>query len=220
MVASRPQPARLDESSIALACAELSILDRRLATLVARNGVPPLWRRTASFGTMVKLILEQQVSLASAAAAYRNLEIRLGSVQPAALLELDNDELKAIGFSRQKTRYARALATEIEAGELTLRSLHRLDDAAVIARLSKLVGIGPWTAANFCLFALGRPDIWPDGDRALVVSMQRALDLDAVPTYDAARELAEGWAPHRSVAARLLWHDYLGGPAYDPSSFG
>ena len=89
----------------------------------------------------------------------------------------------------------------------------------MIKRLLKLVGIGPWTAANFCLFALGRPDIWPDGDRALVVSMRQAFDLDTVPSYDEARDIAESWAPHRSVAARLLWHDYLGGPAHDPRTF-
>ncbi len=191
-----------------------------MAALYARNGLPPLWRRPPGFVTLVKLILEQQVSLASGAAAYRRLEARLGGeVTPASFLTLDDDELRAAAFSRQKARYVRALAAAIAGGELDLDGVASLEDDAAMGALVGLLGVGPWTAANYLLFALGRPDVWPSGDRALVVSLGRALGRDEPPSYEEADSLAERWRPWRAVAARLLWHDYLGGQAYDASTF-
>lgn len=187
--------------------------------MYARNGPPPLWRREPGFPTLVKLILEQQVSLASGAATYRRLEDRLGDVTPAAFLTLDDDELRAAAFSRQKARYVRSLAAALVDGELDLDAVDRMEDAVAIEELTSLVGIGPWTAANYLLFALARPDVWPSGDRALVVSLGRALDRQEAPSYAEADEMAASWRPWRAVAARMLWHDYLGGPQYDPASF-
>jgi DNA-3-methyladenine glycosylase II len=210
---------RLDSDTLQLACRELAARDVALEALARRNGVPPLWRRDPGFPTMVKLILEQQVSLASGAAAYRRLEERIGAVTPARFLTLDDDELRSVGFSRQKTRYVRLLAAALADGTLDLDGVAAMDDDSAAATLTSMTGIGPWTAANYLLFGLGRPDVWPSGDRALVVSMQRAFDLTDVPSYDAADEMAATWRPWRSVAARLLWHDYLGGRAYDGSSF-
>ena len=184
-----------------------------------RNGTPPLWRRSPGFATLVRLILEQQVSLASGAAAYHRLEARLGEVQPETFLSLDDRELKAIGFSRQKTRYVRLLSQGVLGDEFDLDGVAGLDDEAAMATLQRLVGVGPWTAGTYLLFALGRQDVWPTGDRALVVSLGRALGRATPPSYEEAHEIADGWRPWRSVAARLLWHDYLGGAAYDPAGF-
>jgi DNA-3-methyladenine glycosylase II len=197
----------------------LAAADGTLATLFERNGVPPLWRRAAGFPTLVKLILEQQVSLASGAAAYERLEARLGEVTPEAFLTLDDVELRAAAFSRQKARYVRLLAHAVLDGELDLDGVAAMNDDTATASLTRLVGIGPWTAANYLLFALGRPDVWPSGDRALVISLGRALGREDAPTYEEADVIATQWRPWRAVAARLLWHDYLGGEAYDSTSF-
>jgi len=209
----------LDQRLLAHGCHTLAGRDPALAALFARNGTPPLWRRDPGFVTLVRLVLEQQVSLASAAAAYRRLEERLGAVTPEGFLGLDDSELLRVGFSRQKGRYVRLLAAALVAGDFDLDAANQLDDVAAMTHLQRLVGVGPWTAGNYLLFALGRPDVWPTGDRALVVSLGRALGHDVAPTYEAADAIAEGWRPWRSVAARLLWHDYLGGLAYDASGF-
>lgn len=210
---------RLDSHSLAAGCRALAQREPALASLFSRNGTPPLWRRDPGFPTLVRLVLEQQVSLASAAAAHRRLEARLGKVTPDGFLVLGDTELLEIGFSRQKARYVRLLAEALVSGEFDLDLADRLDDTAAMAHLQQLVGVGPWTAGNYLLFALGRADIWPSGDRALVVSLGRALGRDTPPTYEEADEMAEEWRPWRAVAARLLWHDYLGGPAYDPAGF-
>ncbi len=210
----------LDLDSLAVACGDLAQRDPALAGLYARNGLPPLWRRTPGFGTLVRLILEQQVSLASGAAAYHRLRDELGVIEPDRFLGLDDGTLRGIGFSRQKARYVRLLAEELVRGAFDIAGLGHAADDAAMTELTRRVGIGPWTAANYLLFALGRPDVWPTGDRALVVSMSRHLGDGAVPSYEDADRCAENWRPWRAVAARLLWHDYLGGRAYDPSSFG
>jgi DNA-3-methyladenine glycosylase II len=210
---------RLDSASLDAGCRVLAQREPALASLFRRNGIPPLWRRDPGFATLVRLVLEQQVSLASAAAAYRRLEMHLGVISPDRFLALNDGELLEIGFSRQKARYVRLLADALVSGGFDLAHADRLDDPAAMAHLQQPVGIGPWTAGNYLLFALGRADVWPSGDRALVVSLGRALGRDAPPTYDEADEIAERWRPWRAVAARLLWHDYLGGAAYDPAGF-
>jgi DNA-3-methyladenine glycosylase II len=189
--------------------AELATVDSRFAALRARNGVPPLWERPAGFPTLVKIILEQQVSLDSAAAAFRNLELALDDVNPARFLSLDDAELQQIGFSRQKASYCRGLACGMLDGSVDLAGLSRLNDEEARQRLTALRGIGPWTADVYLLFALLRPDVWPIGDRALVVSLAEQFELVEVPTYEASEQIAASWKPWRSVAARMLWHAYL-----------
>jgi DNA-3-methyladenine glycosylase II len=157
----------------------------------------------------VKIVLEQQVSLASAAAAYANLERAIGAVEPARFLTLDDQTLKDIGFSRQKAGYCRGLAAGLLDGSLDLRLLPEMGDDEARSYLTSIKGIGPWTAEVYLLFAVQRPDSWPMGDRALVVSMAESLPLDQIPSYAAAGEIAQGWRPWRSVAARMLWHAYL-----------
>lgn len=188
----------------------LTARDPALASIVERYGHPPLWSREPGFATLVLLILEQQVSLASARAAFDRLGARVGAVTPDAVLALDDDTLRAIGFSRQKTRYARALAAALLDGSLDLDALPSLPDADVRRALVALPGIGPWTADVYLLACLARPDLWPVGDVALQAAAQRALDLERRPTAVELEAIGERWRPHRSVAAQLLWHLYLG----------
>lgn len=186
-------------------------MDPVLAELVERNGVPPLWPREPDFTTLLRLVLEQQVSLASADAAYRKLEDAMGVVEPAPFLEFDDEELKVIGFSRQKAGYVRGIASGLIDGSMDLDLLAELPDEEAASLLIAIRGIGPWTAACYLLFALRRPDVWPPGDRALEVSIGRVYELPGAAPSEAANERALEWRPFRAVAARLLWHEYLGG---------
>jgi DNA-3-methyladenine glycosylase II len=200
---------RLDRSALNIGTEWLAASDARLAELLAQHGPPPLWARPEGFATLVKIVLEQQVSLTSAAAAYANLERAIGTVQPDRFLVLDAATLKGIGFSRQKAGYCRGLAASLLDGSLDLGLLAEMEDDEARSYLTAIQGIGPWTAEVYLLFALQRPDAWPMGDRALVVSMAESLQLDEVPSYEVACEIAEVWSPWRSVAARMLWHAYL-----------
>lgn len=199
----------VDRATFEQSVADLCEADPRLRALVAEHGTPSLALRDPGFRSLVLLVLEQQVSLASAATAYRRLRDRLGSVTPGALLRLTPEETRADGVSRQKDRYLRALATAVETGTLDLAALGSVDDEEARRRLVALPGIGRWTADTYLLACLGRPDLWPVGDRALQVAAAEALGLDAVPGPLELEALGERWRPHRSTAARLLWHGYL-----------
>lgn len=194
---------------------QLADMDPTMAVLADRNGIPPLWPRDPGFATMVRFILEQQVSLESADAAYRRLGEAIGSVEPGPFLTLGDDELRSIGFSRQKTGYVRGVADGILDGTIDFEAIGGLDDTEARSRLLRIRGVGPWTAACYLLFVLRRPDIWPPGDRALQVAVGRLLDLPDVPDVEETNRRAEAWRPLRAVAARMLWFDYLGGPAGD-----
>ncbi len=185
--------------------------DEEFARILSTYGPPPLWQREQGFHTLIHIILEQQVSLASAKAAYNRLVEAVDLLSPQNFLELTDEELKQIGFSRQKTRYGRALAKAILDGSLDLSGLGKLDDQEAKEQLMKVKGIGPWTADIYLLMALGRPDIWPPGDLALEIAIQRVKGLSKRPTLEEARKMSEEWRPWRAVAARLLWHFYLSG---------
>ena len=162
--------------------------------------------------------MEQQVSLASARSAFEKLRQAVRPLTPAGFLQLSEAELKMAGFSRQKAAYGRALAEALLSGELDLPAVARLEDAPAKAQLMTIRGIGSWTADIYLLMALGRPDIWPAGDLALEVALQRCLDLPARPGPAAFDAIGRRWQPWRAVAARILWHFYLslrrrGGPA-------
>jgi DNA-3-methyladenine glycosylase II len=175
---------------------------------VARHGVPSEFRRPPTFATLVLIILEQQVSLDSAAAAYRRLG-EVGPVEPEAVLAMSDTILAEIGFSRQKMRYVRALARSVAEGELVLEAMSTTAEEEVRRALLALPGIGPWTADVFLLSCLARPDIWPTGDRALQIGTAEVLDLTAIPTPTELERLGEAWRPLRSTAAQLIWHHYL-----------
>lgn len=200
---------RLDADGFARAVDDLTSGDADLARLVDAHGVPTLWRRPPGFRSLVLLILEQQVSLASGAAAYRRVLARTGSMSPSALLATRPADLRADGVSRQKDRYLRALAEAVGTGALDLGALAHLPDDAVRTALVELPGIGVWTADTYLLACLARPDLWPVGDRALQVATAEALGLAAAPTQAELVRIGERWRPHRSSAARLLWHGYL-----------
>lgn len=171
-------------------------------------GSPPLWDREPGFATLIHIILEQQVSLASAKACFDKLTARLGEVTPDALLTLNEKEFKAVGFSRQKTGYARHLAEALLEERIDLDRIENLPDAEVKEELIKLKGIGEWTSDIYLLMALLRPDVMPKGDIALHAAWHK-LSGEPRPTSDEFLKIAERWRPLRSVAARLLWHFYL-----------
>jgi DNA-3-methyladenine glycosylase II len=202
-------PEALSEVSLRQRAALLAGQEPVFAALLARLGPPPLWERPPGFATLVHIILEQQVSLASARAAFERLKAALPELSPAAFLTLDDARLLAIGFSRQKAGYCRELVRAVLEGRIDLDGLADLDDDTVRAALVSLKGIGPWTAEIYLLMVLLRPDAWPRGDLALASAARQAFALPAVPGYPALAEMAEAWRPHRAVAARLLWHLYL-----------
>lgn len=199
----------LTEETFYTAVDELVTQDPDLAPILTDHGPPPFFARDPGFPTLVLMILEQQVSLASARAAFDKLVEVVGELTPETLLAQDDDTLRAAGFSRQKTRYSRILAQAILTGALDLSSLHELDDQGVHDALTALTGIGPWTAQVYLLMCLRRPDIWPAGDLALQAAIQTVKGLDKRPTAAETLPIAEAWRPWRAVAARLLWHDYL-----------
>jgi DNA-3-methyladenine glycosylase II len=200
---------RLNRRALLKGVRELAKRDDDFAKIVSTYGPPPLWQREQGFHTLVHIILEQQVSLASAKAAYTRLEAAASPLTPENLLGLTDEDLKQIGFSRQKTRYGRELAKAILDGSLNLSDLAGLEDQEAKERLMKVTGIGPWTADIYLLMALGRPDIWPSGDLALEAAIQHVKGWPRRPTSEEARKMSEDWQPWRAVAARLLWHSYL-----------
>ena len=183
--------------------------DPDLAQILARFGPPPMWAREPGFPTLIHIILEQQVSLASARAAFDRLLVAVTPLTPAGFLELDDSSLRTIGFSRQKAGYARYLAQSVVNGRLDLDGLAQTEDDRARAALLTLKGIGPWTADVYLLMALRRPDIWPVGDLGLVVAVQEIKQLPARPLGLEMEAIATAWRPWRAVAARLLWHYYL-----------
>lgn len=202
-------PATLTDASLATAVDELAARDPYMAGIVERHGLPPMWDRPPGFVTLVQLILEQQVSLASAGAAFERLRSEIGEPTPAAVLGLGDREMLEVGFSRQKSGYVRDLARRVDSGELDIESLTVIDDDSVRERLVAVKGIGTWTANTYLLMALGRPDVWPAADIALAAAIADTRGLAARPTTSEVESFGLAWRPWRSVAARLLWLDYV-----------
>jgi len=206
----------LDDASLRVAVEAVSASDPDLAGIVARHGSPPLWAREPGFETLVQIILEQQVSLGSAVAAVGRLRAALGidasaQLTPRAVIELGEEAMRTAGLTRQKAAYLAALASDISTGRLDLAAIAAAPDDDARAALMTVAGIGRWTADIYLLMALGRPDVWPDGDLALAAAMRRAKGLAALPTREEQRAIASAWQPWRAVAARILWHAYLAG---------
>ena len=203
-------PISLNQERLAEAVTYLSGRDPHLAILFKKWGAPPMWPREPGFHTLVYLILEQQVSLASAKATYDRLLARVGGpLVPERFLKLHAGTLKKIGFSRQKALYCRLLADAVQKGTLNLESIHAMDDEAARATLTSIKGIGPWTADVYLLMVLQRPDIWPVGDLALQKAARHVKQLRKHPSSTKLEKIGEAWRPWRAVAARMLWHDYL-----------
>ncbi len=175
--------------------------------MVHANGAPPLWARRPGFATLVRIILEQQVTLESGAAAYRRLSSALGRTTPRRVLDHTPMQLRRLGLTRQKARYCLELAGAVASGQLDLASLDPANAEQVRTELTSITGIGLWTADVYLLMALGHPDIWPRGDIALYQACRTAKAVNWSPQR--IDKYAERWRPWRAVAARILWHHYL-----------
>jgi len=193
-------------------CDKLAAADVNLAAIIKAHGYPPFWSRPNSFETLVHIILEQQVSLASALSALNKLKERLQELTPARLLLLTDEEMRACYVSRQKNGYIKYLAEALLSGQLNLTELEDMPDDEVRAKLVALKGIGNWTADVYLMFVLQHPDIFPVGDLAAVNAMKRVKNLPADTTKEQMVEMATQWQPYRTIATMLLWHYYLSVP--------
>ena len=188
---------------------ELCARDRDLDRIRRRLGPPPLWARRPGFPALVRIILEQQVSLAAARTMYRRLFTHFGGMTPAGVRAAGEAGLRKLGLTRQKARYCHEIAARLLDGRLDLAAVAALPDADGRTALLSVPGLGPWSVDIYFLMALRRPDVWPEGDLALASALREVKRLDDLPTKEDQRALAARWSPWRSVAARLLWAHYL-----------
>ena len=186
----------------------LAGVEPAFAAALARVGYPGPRLRERGYATLLRTIVGQQVSVASADAVWRKLEAILGDpTDPHTVAAASDEQLREAGLSRQKAGYARSLADEVTSGRLPLHALPA-DDEEAIAALVRVKGIGRWSAEIYLLFAEGRPDIWPAGDLAVQIEVGRILGHNERPNEKRVRELAEAWRPHRGAAAIFAWHHY------------
>lgn len=186
----------------------IAAIEPAMARAVTRAGYPPPRLRDRGYGTLLRTIVGQQVSVAAAQSIWRKLEAGLGDLDtPQTLIAASEDDLRAAGLSRQKAGYAKSLADEVTSGRLDLDNLP-VDDEDAIAALTRVKGIGRWSAEIYLLFAEAREDIWPAGDLAVQIEIGRIMGLDARPTEKATRAIADPWRPHRGAAAIMAWHHY------------
>ena len=203
---------RLTRATLQEAAVRLASDDPDLGRALDRYGLPPLWARPAGYATLVQIILEQQVSLASGRSAFNRLTGGDDLITPAHVLRLGPDRLRDLGLTRQKARYIVELAAAVSDGRIDLRRVGRMDDDEARDTLMAIPGLGPWTANIYLLMALRRRDVWPLADLALRKAVQDLRGLPDTPSDDGLQEFAERWRPYRSVAARILWHYYLSSP--------
>ena len=186
----------------------LGAKDARVGEELARIGYPEPRVRDRGYKTLMRTIVGQQVSVAAAASMWNKLVAEVGEdFTPTCILERDFDTLRACGLSRQKQGYARSLCELIEAGELDFDAMPA-DDEEAIAELTRIKGIGRWSAEIYLLFAEGRTDVWPAGDLAVQEGVKRLLEIDERPKEKECRELGERWSPHRGAMAIFTWHFY------------
>lgn len=193
-------------------CDQLAARDSDLAAVIKAHGYPPMWKRPNSFEALVHIILEQQVSLASALAALKKLQEKLQIITPQKVLTLTDEELKACYVSRQKTVYIRGLAEAIIDKRLILEDLKKMADDDFRSRLISLKGIGNWTTDIYLMFVLQRADIFPIGDLAAVNALKKVKNFTEETTRDKLLLIAENWQPYRTIATMILWHYYLSSP--------
>ncbi len=201
---SNPPP----DESLRPALEALAARDPDIARAYAHCGLPPERRRPTGFAGLLSIMTAQQVSAQAARAIIGRLLAAADPLTPESFLALKEADFKRIGFSRQKVRYGRALAEDVLAGRIDLEALAGEDDEAAVAQLVELKGVGRWTAEIYLLFALRRPDVWPVDDLAVCAAVQRLKGLEARPPRETMLALGEPWRPHRSAAARFLWHYY------------
>lgn len=190
-------------------CSKLARKDADLAGIIKEHGYPPMWTRPARFQSLILFILEQQVSLASAYAAFNKLKEKIGFVTPAKILLLTDKELRACYFSRQKIIYARELAAAVQGKKLILKKLTVKHEDEIRHELKKIKGIGDWTVDVYLMHSLQRTDLFPLGDIALVNSLKEVKQLHTHISREEMLKIAEPWRPYRSIAAMILWHAYI-----------
>ncbi|HEY6976170.1 MAG TPA: DNA-3-methyladenine glycosylase 2 family protein [Chitinophagaceae bacterium] len=190
-------------------CDVISKKDSDLKKITTQYGYPPFWSRVPSFATLIHIILEQQVSLASAKAAFLKLEAKIGHIIPEKILLLTDDEMKSCYFSRQKIKYARHLADAIVNGELNIEQLNNLPDDLVRTELKKIKGIGDWTVDVYLMMVLHRCDCFAGGDIALMKSIKEVKGLPPLTSKEEILIITETWKPYRTIAAFILWHAYI-----------
>lgn len=193
--------------TLASAAAELANRDQHLGSIYKTLGVPPMWGRRPGFETLLRIVLEQQVSLVSARAVFARLKSNIEPFTAASFVTQDERYLRSLGLTRQKAHYCIQVARAFTHADL--QGLNRLSDADAHATLLRIKGVGPWTANIYLLMALKRPDIWPDGDIALAAAVGKLRKMKTRPSFTELARLAENWRPFRSVAARMLWQYYL-----------
>ncbi len=198
-----------NKNNFRVICRKLASVDTDLAAIISEYGHPPMWVRPATFQSLILFILEQQVSLASAYAAFKKLREKTGFVTPAKILLLTDAELKACYFSRQKIIYARELATAVQKKKLVLKRLHHAHEDEVRHELKKIKGIGDWTVDVYLMHCLQRTDLFPLGDIALVNSLKEVKQLKKDASREKMLKIAEPWRPYRTIAAMILWHAYI-----------
>ena len=198
-----------DASNFKRICNRLGRIDKDLYSVIKQHGHPPMWTRPATFQTLILTILEQQVSLASAYAAFKKLRQKIGYVTPTKILSLTDAELRACYFSRQKTIYARELAKAVLSKQLNLKKISSAHEDEVRNELKKIKGIGDWTVDVYLMHALQRTDLFPLGDIALVNSLKETKQLHPHTTREDLLAIAEPWRPYRTIAAMILWHSYI-----------
>jgi len=204
-------PTLLDNKNLAIAAESVALMDKDFARTLAILGPPPLWEREQGFVTLIRIILEQQVSLASADAMFQRLKKNINPITPANVLSAGEPFLRSFGVTRQKAAYFINVASAVQNEDLDLEALGRESDEIVIEKLTSVKGIGQWTAKIYLLMALCRPDIWPVGDVALATAYKNLKGRSERPTQPELSEIALAWRPHRATAARMLWHYYLNG---------
>lgn len=190
-------------------CDVLAAKDKHLRRIILDHGYPPMWSRPEGFATLVHIILEQQVSLASARAAYDKLREKIGTVSPKKVLALTDEELKGCYFSRQKIVYVRDLAESILDGRVKLKKFQNLSNEEIHKELVSVKGIGKWTADVYLMMVMHRCDLFPLGDVALINSAKVVKELPQESTREDVGQVARKWNPYRTVAAFLLWHAYI-----------
>lgn len=200
---------RFTKENFTSLCDELAVIDLSFKEIISLYGYPPCWSRDPSFQTLIHIILEQQVSLASAKAAFDKLQSYIGDITPEHILRLSDEEMKACYFSRQKTAYARCLSSSILSGKLVIEKLVLEDDATIRNTLKTIKGIGDWTVDVFLMMCMHSTDIFPIGDIALVNSLKHVKQLAIHTPKEKLVQVADSWKPYRTVAAYLLWHAYI-----------
>jgi len=193
-------------------CDQLASIDSHLDHIIKTYGYPPFWSRPNSFESLVHIILEQQVSLASALSALNKLKERVQEITPARVLLLTDEEMRACYVSRQKSGYIKYLAEALVSGQLNLDEFHELPDDEIRSKLTAIKGIGNWTTDVYLMFALQRADIFPIGDLAAVNALKRVKQLPTGISREEMLEITAQWQPYRTIAAMLLWHFYLSSP--------